>query len=359
MREKKIDIIKGIAIVLVVVAHTGIANKFISLFHMAVFFIASGYCFDYHKVLSLRKYCQYFLRKVKTLYCPFVIGSVVFMLMQNTLIEHGFYSSDVQPYDIKNYIKELINILKFGTQNLGNLGGTFWFLRVLFILSILYSFFAYLINRVTKHYYVAQFGISVALLLFGYYCSYTDRKLPVNFDTVCSIYFLFVFGEGFRAILKAISQPYKEFIRKVDILLLGFCTVLLALEYNRYSASIGIGANQYGSPEHLIVSSIVGWIFVWIIAAKLIKIPCLQDMFTALSKKSLWIMMLHFISFKITTKVFQLIGLLDKSDLQKFPIPAVDTGAKVIYIVSGILIPLVIAEFLAKLKILYKSKYIK
>ena len=47
-RNSVVDIMKGIAIMLVVIGHT--YNKylynFISLFHIAIFFIISGYCFN-------------------------------------------------------------------------------------------------------------------------------------------------------------------------------------------------------------------------------------------------------------------------------------------------------------------------
>ena len=45
-RNNNIDIIKGIAIILMVYGHTfGVARDFIYLFHMPVFIFVSGYCF--------------------------------------------------------------------------------------------------------------------------------------------------------------------------------------------------------------------------------------------------------------------------------------------------------------------------
>ena len=46
-RIPEIDILKGIAIILVVIGHTRVpGNSFIYLLHMAVFFIASGYFYS-------------------------------------------------------------------------------------------------------------------------------------------------------------------------------------------------------------------------------------------------------------------------------------------------------------------------
>lgn len=47
-RNKTIDISRGIAIILMVIGHSGCneyVRKFIYLFHMAVFFMISGYLF--------------------------------------------------------------------------------------------------------------------------------------------------------------------------------------------------------------------------------------------------------------------------------------------------------------------------
>lgn len=46
-RNINIDIIKGIGIILMVGGHCGMPfTHFIYLFHMAIFFMASGYCFN-------------------------------------------------------------------------------------------------------------------------------------------------------------------------------------------------------------------------------------------------------------------------------------------------------------------------
>lgn len=46
-RIPEIDILKGIAIILVVIGHTRVpGNSFIYLFHMVVFFITSGYFYS-------------------------------------------------------------------------------------------------------------------------------------------------------------------------------------------------------------------------------------------------------------------------------------------------------------------------
>jgi len=72
-RDTSIDILKGIAILLVVYGHTWpFCRNFIYLFHMAVFMMASGYCFK-AKIKSFSTWKNYVIKKIKGLYVPFVI----------------------------------------------------------------------------------------------------------------------------------------------------------------------------------------------------------------------------------------------------------------------------------------------
>lgn len=63
-RNIEIDIIKGLAIVLMVLGHaeTPIHN-FIYLFHMAVFFIAAGYFYKEKSSDSIQSVIQYIIKK--------------------------------------------------------------------------------------------------------------------------------------------------------------------------------------------------------------------------------------------------------------------------------------------------------
>lgn len=55
-RNISIDIIKGIGIILMVGGHCGMPfTHFIYLFHMAIFFMASGYCFNASNSETMRK----------------------------------------------------------------------------------------------------------------------------------------------------------------------------------------------------------------------------------------------------------------------------------------------------------------
>ena len=68
-RNHTIDILKGIAILLVVLGYTKFAGTgFIYLFHMAVFFMASGYFYKDKYSDSVKSVGSALFKRVKTLY---------------------------------------------------------------------------------------------------------------------------------------------------------------------------------------------------------------------------------------------------------------------------------------------------
>lgn len=87
-RIPEMDILKGIAIILVVVGHTKIpGNSFIYLFHMAVFFIVSGYFYSEKSSESLKAVWKFTKKKIVSLWIPFSLGISIFTILNNFLYE--------------------------------------------------------------------------------------------------------------------------------------------------------------------------------------------------------------------------------------------------------------------------------
>lgn len=83
-RYKVIDVIKGYGICLMVCGHSGAPfTNWIYLFHMALFFIASGYLWNECNAETGKSVVQYMKRKVKSLWLPFILINV-FLLSHRT-----------------------------------------------------------------------------------------------------------------------------------------------------------------------------------------------------------------------------------------------------------------------------------
>ena len=92
-RDLTFDILKGIGIILVVVAHSGAPMWMfdsITSFIMQLFFIASGWFFNER---SLENKWEYTLKKVRGLYIPFLKWSLIFLLLHNLFFYFGILNN--------------------------------------------------------------------------------------------------------------------------------------------------------------------------------------------------------------------------------------------------------------------------
>lgn len=74
--ELWIDVLKGIAIILVVYGHNCTDNSFVQAFHMPLFFLLSGFLF------SPKPTPIYFRRSVARLVVPYIVFIIVISLPQ-------------------------------------------------------------------------------------------------------------------------------------------------------------------------------------------------------------------------------------------------------------------------------------
>ena len=146
MRNTTISIAKGIAIILMVVAHAeapGWLCKFIFEFHMPLFFITAGYFFS---LKYLTDEATFVKKRVKGLYWPFVKWAVFFLIIHNWMFDLGIlnetFGNDAggvtHPYSWHQIQQNLWTIVTAMGGYDQFLCGAFWFFRGLFVASILY-----------------------------------------------------------------------------------------------------------------------------------------------------------------------------------------------------------------------------
>jgi len=145
-RDTTISICKGIAIILMVIAHAeapGWLCKFIFEFHMPLFFITAGYFFS---LKYLNDEATFVKKRIKGLYVPFVKWSVFFLIIHNWMFDIGIlnevYGNETggvtHPYTWHQIQQNLWNIVTAMGGYDQFLCGAFWFFRGLFVASILY-----------------------------------------------------------------------------------------------------------------------------------------------------------------------------------------------------------------------------
>ena len=146
MRDKRIDLLKGLGIFFMVAIHARCYGLYWgSMFHMAIFFIASVFLFNGEKVNSVKNLLKYYFRKLKGLWLPYVAFSILFILLNNVFIKMNIYTDNVNfansnvegSYFIGTYMgfNDILHNIYYALtfQYFCQLGGTFGFLEHCFL----------------------------------------------------------------------------------------------------------------------------------------------------------------------------------------------------------------------------------
>lgn len=173
-RKKRIpwiDVYKGILIILVVVGHaTGKFNFWIYQFHMAAFFLISGYLSN----IEEKNEIIFIVKKFLSILLPYFslgIAGIIFNAILDCLGYHEIlFGSDF--IGIKNAIVQMA--LK------GNMyvqyWGTFWFFTTLFSVEILQIFLLRFNNKKINLYYAI---VTVGLFFAGYVFVKNNIRLDI------------------------------------------------------------------------------------------------------------------------------------------------------------------------------------
>lgn len=164
--------LKGLGIVLVVLGHSivpdTLPHNFIYLFHLALFYFASGYFFKEKYMHNIKLYVW---KRVKALYFPFVKYGLLFLLLHNLFYKIGLYKDY---FTIQEMLKEALSILKF--FGFEPLLGVFWFLKSLFVVNVVFAVSLVFCKRF-KHSGGASIILLGCLTVVGIIASYKDFPL--------------------------------------------------------------------------------------------------------------------------------------------------------------------------------------
>ena len=225
-RDTTISIAKGIAIILMVIAHAeapGWLCQFIFEFHMPLFFITAGYFFS---LKYLNDEATFVKKRIKGLYWPFWKWAVFFLIIHNWMFDLGIlnevYGNETggvtHPYTWHQIQQNLWNI----TTAMGGydqfLCGAFWFFIALIFVTIAYAIIRFigrkLSGRIDENITVSagvlfcfvlgcvmrytvnipRFSPALTLVLFYHLGNlyYVNReRISFNNGFICSISFMF------------------------------------------------------------------------------------------------------------------------------------------------------------------------
>lgn len=346
-----VDIIKGVGICLMVLGHCRFpGSHFIYLFHMAVFFIAAGYCFNPKYADSIGNVLTLVKRRLKSLWLPYVLYNTIFLLLHNTFLHIGImtdskaYLAQMSTYNLsggdaayltaKDFLIAEIKILCFGAPE--PMGGASWFLRILFFVSILYCICEFAFRKLwEKGTILPQMILSLALLGISFAISKTGWTY-MNFPTIFAAYILFTGGVIARA-----YRMDKCFMTARNCICFVAVSSAILIMCNQIG-SVNIDLNQYTTPLFLIITSAAGWCLLYGGSYFILKIEWLKKMFVFIGSNTIPILLLHFLCFKVVTLLELKLYNLPPYMLASYPVLIHDGLWWIVYGVVGIAFPLML-----------------
>lgn len=177
-RLVEFDVLKGFGMLLVMIGHCNINSSImsmISIFHMPLFFIVSGFFYQ-PKQISL-----FFKKSLMRLFVPYLFFVVVNMLF-------AFFMNCLSTHDIYKSVNNVLSIINPLDKECYLLYRTIWFLLVLFVVSNLFNLLVYYIKN------EFLFGATIMLIFILGWWMQGHFSLPFFLDTSLSVIFYYYAG---------------------------------------------------------------------------------------------------------------------------------------------------------------------
>ena len=360
-RDVTIDILKALGIILIVVGHSGfLYSDFLTLFHVAVFFIASGYCTNLEKYsINNRELYKYVVKKIKGYWLPFFLFNFVMTLLHNYLLNINVYTDNpefliicedtslnvlLDKYSIGDILIRFVKLLFFCGES--RMGGATWFLRTLFIVSIIVVFYCYFIRLLRiKFLSLMLWVLGVVSLFVGWLCQIKEINLKLGFNSVLISLIAFIFGYSLGELNRKskISVPISVY---VCMFIISFI-FLIVIDIVIGDDSIAIATGYIINPFVYIVASILGWILLYSLSIILSRIEIIKNVLVYIGNRTIIILLFHFLAFKLVILVEIIIKKLPMVLLASFPVLERYGNSCwwVVYSVTGVILPLLISYF--------------
>ena len=341
-----VTIVKAIGIILMVFAHAindpstpggyFYIHRFIYAFHMPLFFIMSGFCF---KEKYLDNTILFITQKIKGIYIPFLVFSLIFVALHNVFCSLHIYNL-CDLYQKKDFWNAFVAIItRMGCYE--DMLGTFWFLKQLFIGNILF----YLTIKICKRHKWITF---VFLLILSEVLSIVNQHITVKGITsltLLSTTFIYA-GYIIHTTNFRVNKWWKILI---CIAIVAVQTIWASAEKMTDAVEVPTSITPY------FLAGVAGTMLVYESSILLNKFLTLSFL-AFVGQHTLSIMTFHFLSFKLASFIIILIYKLPITQLSEFPILYAYTyqGWWILYTIVGITIPLFLSWMYKKLQNYHK-----
>ena len=338
-REYHTDFIKGIGIILMVIGHSA-APKWLSAwlneFHMAIFFMATGFFWKDSKVETGKNLLLYIWKRIKSLYIPFVICNAIILFLNNPFVLIHFYNVDKWLTFKDTFLGFLVVLL---TGNVQELAGATWFLSVLLIISIAQGVFSFLIKKIKKK-YIIEIVLFILCCIAAEIISYfkLGYVIPFRIGVCFAAYVAFCLGRVLKLFIFKVSL--KQWQKMI------VCFVALAITVGAtFIGTVGMSEGKIINILFFILVSFSGWFFLWYLSELLMSNKITGYVVQGveyIGRNTMPIVLWHLLSFKTVSYIWIISNGLPIEKLATFPAIGDSLWLWAIYSVVGIGIPLLL-----------------
>lgn len=321
-RINELDFLKCIGIILVVIGHVDCPQKLHDLIyyvHMPLFFMLSG-CTNkedqyYASVGNLK---AFFIKRIKSIYLPFLYYSLPIILLHNVFYNLGMYSSG---YTLTQYLLQIGRTLLFSMGITEPLLSQFWFLKALFFAEVFYAILVFISFKfkISKWYILMPISFFVLYLDLDKLPHFLSVNLFVPFRAMA--YFI-LGGYLFFHKEKVLNSKLTLFLSFVGCIYWIYSSLDLSSSYPKATfISIQNVYSIFSLKQAYFTLSV--FIVLWQFAS-IIKNFSFYNFLLAVGQLTLPIFALHFLYIQLLSYIFALVIYNDLSILpQKLCLDAI------------------------------------
>ena len=352
MRTPSFTILKAIAIILVVIAHSA-APAYLSNFAYMVgvpaFFVLSGYFF---KLDNLDNTSDFVIRRTKTLYLPFIKWGVFFLILHNLFFEVGFLSESygnaqggvTHPYNWTQATQHLWSMVFNMSGYDPFMAGAFWFFRALFLANIAFIFLFKATRQLGKFKTSTLQVVSVIILAF----------LLALWQASMGLHITGVAQGGYRELMGIVLLGIGFLLRRADetpdssiwhnpIIMLAASSVVLMILTFVYPISMAAKPGSVLSVPILTVAGTAAFIWLRGLSEFILQLPEKYTQWLQFTgENSLYIFVFHLLAFKVASMIKVVVYQLDWAMVGGHPVVQHELGDGfwLLYIFVGVVLPI-------------------
>lgn len=344
MRDVYWDVVRGTAMLLVVLGHTGMpAMPYLYMFHVALFFFVTGYLFKWEHAAAPFAYLGSRLRR---LWWPGVQYGVAFVLLHNVFCALGVYQAQPAgadavgiphataqvPYTGQQLLERGLSVLAFSHWE--ELLGAMWFLNLLLAAAAFLVGGAYLVRgRHGRSWWLL--ALSVPCYLAGCFLSERGVHLPQYLQTVLVLLLPLAAGCVWREVHARVP-----FALKAAAAVAGLFAIVFV--YHRTGTWVELSLGRVIGPKWFVLATFGGFAFALGACELALRVRPLASFLALLGRESLHVMALHFLGFRVASLVLVALWGLPRPYLAAFPVIGypISGASWVFYAACGLLLPL-------------------